>query len=188
MSGSCALITPARHNSPYQASASADRLEWFAIQTRYRFEKKVADQLEQKGYEVYLPILIESHRWSDRQKRVTLPLFPGYEFVHIDRSRESWTHVLQTYGLIGFVTFGSTILPVPAKQIADLKLLFEANRPLSPHPFILAGKRVRVCGGCLDGIEGVLSQQGRKLVISIDAIQRSVAIEISGYELELALK
>lgn len=187
MSGSYAPPTlRLQCGTPTPAPAPADRLEWFAIQTRYRFEKKVAAQLEQKGCEVYLPMLIERHRWSDRQKNVALPLFPGYEFVHIDRSREFRAQVLQTSGLIGFVSFGTLILPVPAKQIADLQLLLSGKTVFSSHPFACAGKRVRIRGGCLQGIEGVLLQQnGKKLVISIDAIQRSVAVEISGYDLEL---
>lgn len=188
MSGSYALPTPRpQFVMPIHQPAPADRREWFAIQTRYRFEKKVAVHLEKKGCEVYLPMLIERHKWSDRQKNVAIPLFPGYAFVHIDPARESRAQVLQTSGLIGFVNFGTLILPVPSKQIADLQLLLSGKAPFSAYPFLLAGKRVRIRGGCLHGIEGVLLQEdGKKLVISIDAIQRSVAIEISGYDLELA--
>ena len=60
--------------------------QWFAVQTRYRFEKRVVAQLNHKSCEVYLPLLTENHTWSDRQKVVTTPLFPGYAFVHIDHS------------------------------------------------------------------------------------------------------
>jgi len=188
MSGSYALSTPAsRYGIPIPPPVPTDRLEWFAIQTRYRFEKKVAAQLEQKGCEVYLPMLIERHKWSDRQKNIALPLFPGYAFVHIDPSREARAQVLQTFGLIGFVNFGALILPVPAMQIANLQLLLSGKTTFSPYPFILSGKRVRIRGGCLHGVEGILLQQdSKKLIISIDAIRRSVAIEISGYDLELA--
>jgi transcription antitermination factor NusG len=161
--------------------------DWFAVQTRYRFEKKVASQLEQKGCQVYLPLLCERHAWSDRQKAVAVPLFPGYAFVYIDQSRDSRKRVLQTLGLIGFVHFGGAVVPVPKKQIDDLQSLQRENARFALYPFIKAGQRVRVRGGCLNGLEGMLLEQNeRRLIISIEAIQRSIAIEASGYELELA--
>ena len=169
-----------------QSQAETTLPTWFAVQTRYRFEKTVVSQLHQKNCEVYLPLLTEHHRWSDRQKVVTVPLFPGYAFVHIDRSRESRQSVLQTVGLIGFVSFRGMVVPVPSKQIADLQLLLQQKGLFSLHPFVHTGQRVRIRGGCLHGLEGVLLQQENgKLLISIESIQRSLAIEIQGYELEL---
>ncbi|MFZ0758446.1 MAG: UpxY family transcription antiterminator [Candidatus Sulfotelmatobacter sp.] len=160
--------------------------QWFAVQTRYRFEKTVVAQLNQKSCEVYLPLRTEDHRWSDRQKRVTIPLFPGYAFVHIDQSRDARQTVLQTAGLIGFVSFGGILAVVPAKQIEDLRLLLQKKGLFSLHPFVHTGQRVRIRGGCLHGLEGVLVRHEKgKLVISIESIQRSLAIEVQGYELEL---
>jgi transcription antitermination factor NusG len=160
--------------------------QWFAVQTRYRFEKKVVAQLSHKDCEVYLPLLTEHHNWSDRQKVVTIPLFPGYAFVHIDQSQDARSSVLQTAGLIGFVTFGGVVVPVPPKQIEDLQLLLRGKGLFALHPFVRAGQRVRIRGGCLHGLEGVLMQHEKgKLLISIESIQRSLAVTIQGYELEL---
>jgi transcription antitermination factor NusG len=160
--------------------------QWFAVQTRYRFEKRVVAQLNHKSCEVYLPLLTEHHTWSDRQKVVTIPLFPGYAFVHIDQSRDARQAVLQTAGLIGFVSFGGIVVAVPPKQIEDLQLLLQEKGLFSLHPFVRSGQRVRIRGGCLHGLEGVLAQHEKgKLLISIESIQRSLAIEIQGYELEL---
>jgi transcription antitermination factor NusG len=160
--------------------------QWFAVQTRYRFEKKVAAQLNHKSCEVYLPLLTERHTWSDRQELVTIPLFPGYAFVHINQSHGARQAVLQTAGLIGFVSFGGIVAAVPPKQIEDLQLLLQQKGLFSMYPFVHKGQRVRIKGGCLRGLEGVLVQHEKgKLVISIESIQRSLAIEIEGYELEL---
>lgn len=160
-------------------------LQWFAVQTRHRFEKKVEAQLIQKCLEVYLPLRTEHHAWSDRKKAVTVPLFPGYAFVNIEQSHETWLAVLQTAGLINFVSFGGAAAAVPPKQVEDLKLLLQQKVDFSLHPFLHIGQRVRIRGGCLHGIEGVLQQQEKRLVISVESIQRSVAIELQGYELEL---
>jgi transcription antitermination factor NusG len=169
-----------------QPVVEASLAQWFAVQTRYRFEKRVVAQLNHKSCEVYLPVLTEHHAWSDRQKIVTIPLFPGYAFVHIDQSRDARQAVLHTAGLIGFVSFGGIVAAVPPKQIEDLQLLLQGKGLFSLHPFVKAGQRVRIKGGCLHGLEGVLVQHEEgKLVISIESIQRSLAIEIKGYELEL---
>ena len=160
--------------------------EWFAIQTRYRFEKRVAEQLNNKGIEIFLPLRKENHVWSDRQKVITIPLFSGYVFVTLDGSVGCRQKMLQTEGLIGFVNFRGTPATVPRKQIEDLRLLLQERFACALHPLMEVGRRVRIRGGCLHGLEGVLAQHERdKLVISIDSIQRSLAIEIRGYELEL---
>jgi transcriptional antiterminator NusG len=166
---------------------SADLIEtWFAIETRYRFERKVAERLSQKGLNVFLPLRQEHRVWSDRTKNLMVPLFPGYAFVRSDRSIARKLAVLQTAGVMGFVSFGGSAATVPQKQIEDLQLLLAGTAPFSLYPFLKVGRRVRVRGGCLDGIEGLLTQcEKDKLVISIDSIQRSLAVEINGYELEL---
>jgi transcription antitermination factor NusG len=159
---------------------------WFAVQTRYRFEKKVAAQLWNKGMDVFLPLRTESREWSDRQKSVTVPLFPGYAFVRSVRSLALRLQVLQTAGVMGFVSFAGTAAVVPQKQIEDLRLLLTQSVPFSLYPFLRLGQRVRIRGGCLHGLEGLLSKRDKgKLVISIESIRRSLAIEIQGYELEL---
>jgi transcription antitermination factor NusG len=178
----------AREKSTLPQSAVEGPLpQWFAVETRHRFEKKVAAQLDHGGFNVFLPLLTQHHTWSDRQKVVTVPLFPGYAFVQIDTVRDSWQTVLRTAGLIRFVSFGGIVAAIPAKQIEDLQLLLQQKGSFSLHPFVGAGQRVRIREGCLRGLEGILvQQQKKKLVISIQSIQRSLAIEIEGYELELA--
>jgi len=160
---------------------------WYAIQTRYRFEHKIAAQLQCKGVETFLPALNEVHRWSDRQKTISFPLFSGYVFVRHVTSAPSRARVLRTEGVIGFVNVHGEASPIPCRQIDDLRRLLAQKLPCSLHAFLKVGQRVRIRGGCLNGLEGVLAQSGTKtLVISIECIQRSVAVTIEGYELELA--
>ncbi len=175
-------------------TAASDRLvplileaeHWYAIQTRYRFERKVATQLQKKGVETFLPLLEEIHHWSDRRKTVDIPLFSGYGFVHVDLSSASQMGVLRTEGVIRFVTFGHAATPIPSGQVEDLRMLLSQKVPCALHAFLKIGQQVRIRGGCLDGLEGILEERGQKnLVISIECIQRSVSIQIEGYELEL---
>ena len=160
---------------------------WYAIQTRYRFETRIAAQLQNKGVEIFLPLLDEVHQWSDRQKMISLPLFSGYVFVRLETSAPSRASVLRTEGVIGFVNVHGEASPIPSRQIDDLRYLLAQKLPCSLHAFLKVGQRVRIRGGCLQGLEGILAQSGPKtLVISIECIQRSVAVAIEGYELELA--
>jgi transcription antitermination factor NusG len=159
---------------------------WYAIQTRVRFEKKVAVQLQTKGIETFLPFIKQVHRWSDRRQVIEVPLFPGYGFVHIPAAPDHRLRVLQTAGLTGFVTMNGTPIPVPDKQIEDVQLLFSNDLPCRAYPFIKVGQRVRIHGGGLDGVEGMLVSENKdhSLVISIESIQRSLAIRIEGYDVE----
>ena len=163
-----------------------DKQPWYAIRTRYRFEKKVTTQLQRKGIETFLPVLEEVHRWTDREKRVTMPLFSGYAFARVDLISKSRIDLLRTVGVIGLIGFAGQVIPIPTRQIDDLQLLLSQKVPCALHPFLKIGQRVRIHGGCLDGLEGILDERGEKsLVISVESIERSVAIRIEGYELEL---
>jgi transcription antitermination factor NusG len=158
---------------------------WYVVQTRYRFEGKVAAQLQSKGVETFLPLLNETHRWSDRQKIISLPLFSGYVFVRLHPSTASRAGVLRTEGVMGFVKVHGDASPIPSCQIDDLRRLLAHQLPCALHAFLRVGQRVRIRGGCLDRLEGILAQSTQKtLVISIDCIERSVAFRIEGYELE----
>src|ERR1035438_6734180 len=115
---------------------AAEDYSWYAIQTRVRFEKKVAVQLQAKGIETFLPSMKQVHRWSDRRQVIELPLFPGYGFVRIAAVPDHRLRVLQTVGLTGFVTMNGTPIPVPEKQIEDVQLLLSNNLTCQAYPFI----------------------------------------------------
>jgi transcription antitermination factor NusG len=160
---------------------------WYALQIRGRFEKKVAAQLQDKAIETFLPLLRQVHQWSDRRRDVDLPLFPGYAFIHSDLCPEIRLRVMQTAGVMGFVTINGRPDRVDDKQIEDLQIILEQKAPCSIHPFLRVGQRVRIRGGSLEGVEGLLVAQKSKnmVLLSIDAIQRSIAVSLEGYDLEI---
>jgi len=170
----------------FATSASVVGIHWYAVQTRYRFERKVTAQIQRQGFETFLPLIRQIHRWSDRDKAVDTILFPGYMFARLHSRPASIQQVLKTAGVVGLVAFSGAAAPVPAKQIEDLRKLLTQNIPCALHAFLKAGQKVRIRGGCLDGLEGILEEARQKsLVISVDSIQRAIAITIEGYELEL---
>jgi transcriptional antiterminator NusG len=164
-------------------AAGLTQAQWYALQTRPRHEKKAAAELEQKRIPTYLPLVAQAHRWTDRFKVVRLPLFPGYVFVCTVLTPAVRLAVLRVWGILGFVGPHRQAQAIPANQIEDIRTLLACNAPFAPHPFAKVGQRVRVCGGCLDGVEGTLVEcQGeRRLVISVETIERSLSISLEGY-------
>jgi transcription antitermination factor NusG len=163
-------------------------LFWFAVQTRYRFEKRIAAQLTAQGMEVFLPLRKENRQWGDRKREVLVPLFPGYAFVHTDRSVWSRLIILQIPGVMGFVSSGNTAA-IPCKSLEDLELLLKEGVFFDLCPLVKKGLFARIRGGPLDGVEGLLTQgETTKLLIPLEAVQRSIAVKIQGCDVELIRK
>jgi transcription antitermination factor NusG len=171
---------------PFTTSAVAGS-RWYAFRTRARHEKRAAQQLQEAGVQTFLPIAHQIREWSDRRKVVEMPLFPGYGFVRINYLSPDRVRVLSVHGIVSFVGPNGSGTPVPDRQIEDLRAGVDHKMPCQPHPYVAVGRRVRIRGGALDGVEGVLTAQreDRSLVISLDSIQRAVSIRIEGYDLDV---
>jgi len=161
---------------------------WYAVHTMARHEKQIAAQFEEKRVCTFLPLLHQIRRWSDRRSKVEVPMFSCYAFVRVTQTTEERLKVLRTPGVLGFVGSARQGTPIPDEQIESLRKAISENVPCLAHPFISAGKRVRIRGGSLDGVEGILMLQGRdqRLVISVELLQRSVSIRVQGYDIELS--
>jgi transcription antitermination factor NusG len=159
---------------------------WYAVQTRARHEQVIAHRLREQGVTTFLPLITEVHRWSDRRKSVELPLFSCYVFVKLSTTGEQRLRVLRVDGVLKFVGARGRGIPIAETQIESIRTLIGQKIPWSAHPFLQIGQRVRVRGGSLDGVEGILvsRNEDNTLVVSVDAIQRSLAVRIQGYDVE----
>lgn len=159
---------------------------WYAAQTRSRHERLVAYHLDARGIVQYLPLFTETHVWSDRRKKIEMPLFSGYVFVRIAACNERRVDVLRAPGVVRLVGSEPGGTPIPDEQIESVQALMERSLPWASHPFLKKGDRVRVRGGALDGVEGIFVKRNglETLVISVDAIQRSLSVSIHGYDVE----
>ena len=161
-------------------------MNWYAIHTRSNCEKRVSSILTETGIENYLPSFREVHQWKDRKQVVDVPVFPGYLFLRFEDSRTARLMIARTDGVVRILGPGEKIEAIPDEQIEAIRTLIKSELPCSSHPFLKIGQRVRVRSGSLDGLEGVLlSRNGdNTLVISVDAIQRSLSVRVNGYEIE----
>ncbi len=159
---------------------------WYAIHTKPQHEKSVVSHLQRHGLTTFLPLISEVHRWSDRNKVVQLPLFSCYAFVHTRLVPENWTRVMGVTGVIRFVGAGREAVPIPDSQIDAINVLLSSKLPYQICPFLEVGQRVRISGGVLHGIEGILTARNgdRVLVISVEPIQRSISVRVDDYKVE----
>jgi transcription antitermination factor NusG len=167
-------------------SIAPEEARWYAVHTMARHEKRVAAQLVDKRIFTFLPMLQQVHRWSDRLCKVDVPLFSCYAFVRIAPEPQNRVEVLRTKGVLGFVGGKGLGTSIRDEEIESLRTAMKEKIPCVPHPFIEIGKRVRIRGGCLDAIEGILERQGpdQTLVVSIELLRRSVSIRVDGYDIE----
>jgi len=163
------------------------RSNWYAIRTTARHEKRVAAQLQEKRVFTFLPLVQQMHRWSDRQAKVEVPLFSCYLFVRILPAAESRLRVLETPGVLGLAGSGRQGTPIADAEIESLRTAIQAKASFEVHPFTSVGRRVRVRGGALDGVEGIIAgeSQDRRVVLTVEILRRSVSVCVAGYDLEL---
>jgi len=159
---------------------------WYAIQTMPRHEKRVAQQLGEGTIVTFLPLLKQVRQWSDRRANVEVPMFSCYAFVRVAQETGERLKVLRTPGVLGFVGSERRGTAIPDQQIENLQAAIREKIPCVEHPFISVGQRVRIRGGSLDGIEGILTREGgrQSVVVSIELLRRSVSIQVEGYVLE----
>ena len=160
-------------------------LTWHVLHTQYQHEKNVARALVGKGFEVLLPLYTTVRRWKDRKKRLSLPLFPCYVFVQSPPGR--WLPILSTPGVHNVVSFGGTPSIVPYAEIEAVRRIAGGPLKAEPHPFLQCGDRVRLIEGPLEGLEGLLVRKKSiwKLLVSVEMLQRSVAVEVDSSMVEL---
>lgn len=162
------------------ATAGANTSQWYAVQTRSNFEKRVVEDLRLKGLESFLPAIREYHRWKDRKKLVEVPVFPGYVFVNFSASPREQLTVLNTPGAARILGLGGNPEPIPSTEIDAIRILVASGCPFSQYPFLKEGAKVVVTRGPLRGISGILLKfrNSSRMVLSITLLSQSVAAEV----------
>lgn len=157
---------------------SASSQQWYAIHVKSRCEKMVADQLQQKGYEQFLPMYRSRRLWSDRVKVLQLPLFAGYLFCQLDIEKR--LPILMTPGVIHIVGMGRVPAPVDRLQLESIRLAVTSKQDVKPWPRLEVGQKVRIELGPLQGVVGTLLRHktSTQLILGIDLMQRAIAVEV----------
>ena len=158
--------------------------KWYAICTSHQHERAAARILEQKEYEVFLPLYKTRRKWQDRIKEISIPLFPGYLFVREGLQR--WLPILATPGVSNVVRCGGRPISIPDSEIESVRRIVESTLQVEPHPFLTCGDRVRVKYGPIAGVEGILVRKKNmtRLVLSVEMLGKSAAVEVDAMDIE----
>jgi transcription antitermination factor NusG len=158
--------------------------QWFAAYTTPRHEKHVAEMLAERNIETFLPLYRTVRQWK-KSSPVTLevPLFPCYLFVRIRRNARG--SVLGLPGVVSIVGSPREPWALPELEIQALRLGAQAGT-VEPHPYLKAGDRVRIKTGSMAGVEGILVRRKNetRFVLTLEAIMRSVSVEVDAGDLE----
>jgi transcription antitermination factor NusG len=152
---------------------------WYVLFTKPRAEKQVYDRLVQMRVEAFLPMYSTIRQWSDRKKKVELPLFPSYIFVHINAFE--YISVLQTQGSVKYVSFGGIPAKLPQHIIDNLKILISGNSEIEiSHRNFRPGQKVKLAFGIMKGLMGEIVQCGRtkRFLIRIEGIGQNLLVKI----------
>lgn len=166
------------------AQLSADaQLRWYAAYTCANHEKRVAEQLTVRSVEHFLATYSSKRQWRDRRVKLEVPLFPGYVFVRLALRNRLQT--LQVPGLVRLVGFNGMPTALPDDEIGGLKEGLTSGVHMEPHPFLTVGRRVRITSGPFVGLEGIVKRKKKNLrvVISLEIIQRSVAVDVNAWDI-----
>ncbi|MGC9195678.1 MAG: transcription termination/antitermination protein NusG [Syntrophobacteraceae bacterium] len=161
--------------------------QWFALYVQVNHEKEVAKRLEQKEMCCFLPLMETWSKRRDRRKRIQLPMFPGYLFIHVLLDNSANLTIVKTPGALRLLQNSEGPLSIPSYQIENLRTLLLSEKPLELHSYLKVGCLVRVVRGPLTGCVGILKRSDPKrgrLVVGVDIIKQSVAVELDLEDVE----
>jgi transcription antitermination factor NusG len=159
---------------------------WYAVYTRHQHEQVVTKVLSYKGFEAFLPLYGTAHRWGDRTKKLSLPLFPCYVFLKLKTALERPLDILTTPGVHSLVSSAGQPIAIPHAEIDALRQAVESGSGIEPHPLLKCGEWVRVKSGSLAGIEGILVRKKNlyRLILSVEMLGKAASVEVDGFQVE----
>lgn len=167
---------------PQEANRAPASLGWYVLWTCSHSEQLVYDQLAPKGFHLLLPKIDVWSRRGGLRHLIRAPMFPGYLFLRHAMDKASYIEVRKARGLVRILGERSDRLAVvPDGEIEAIQRVLDARVPAMPHPYLREGQRVRITRGPLAGVEGILVQikpNKGVLVLSVDLLQRSVAVAV----------
>jgi transcription termination/antitermination protein NusG len=155
---------------------------WYVLWTRSQHEQLVFEQLSERGFNLFLPMLDVWVRRNGTRRRATVPMFSGYLFLRHVMDKASYLRINEARGLVRIMgERWDALAEVPDSEIATIRRIHQNGVPAASHPYLRVGERVRIVKGLLEGVEGILVRTKPEkglLVVSVNLLQRSVAVEI----------
>ena len=160
------------------------------MRTKPRNEFKVFDQIIGKDIEAFLPKVERIRIWSDRKKKIFVPLFPSYLFIYGDNN-ERLNAISNTIGAMGYLMYRKRPAVITEKEIENIKIsLIEPDRIKVEAIQITEGDTVEITYGPFIGLTGIIKEirGSYKLVVNITELSASLNIELNASEVKLLKK
>lgn len=158
---------------------------WRVLYTQPRAEKKVYERLTEAGIETYLPLYTTIRRWSDRKKKVELPLFNSYIFVHVNELER--LRALEADGVVRYVFYLGKPALVRQKEIDAIKRFLNKTEGLKIR--VEQGDHVEIASGPMEGIYGkVIRISKERLILRIEQLNMSLVAEVDKTQVRKPLK
>lgn len=172
-----------------QLTGSASTAGWLACYTRSRHEKRSAAVLEERGFEVFLPLIVRISQWKDRRKEIAVPMFPSYVFCRAEL--QQMHELVAVPGIVTIVRAGVRPVVVPDDDIENIRRFARALQNGGdvppPAPFLEAGRRIEIISGPFEGIRGVVVEQHkrRRVLVGLEAIGQAMELDVDVSSLRL---
>jgi transcription termination/antitermination protein NusG len=165
-----------------ESNRPAEPAQWFALWTHSHAEQIAQEHLIGRGFHTFLPMMWTWSRRAGIQHLIRVPMFPGYLFLRHALDRNSHVEIRKTRGVVRILgERWDCPAVVPEAEIEAIERVLGAGLPVFPHSYLREGQRVRITEGPLADVEGVLIRvkpNKGHLVLSVDLLQRSVAVEV----------
>jgi transcription antitermination factor NusG len=152
------------------------KVKWYTAYTLPKFEKKVSAELSKRNIEAYLPLQKVVRQWSDRVKKIEVPLFPNYIFIKTTELNRR--EAISVRGICKFVSFDGRPAVIADEDISAIKKLSNENPEVEAN--LIEGSNVRIMRGPLAGLTGVLySKKGKnRFGLRIETIKQTLSLEV----------
>ncbi len=159
-----------------------DESYWLVCHTKPRCEKKFAALMKAEKFEHYLPLVDSVRKYAQQTKHFTKPLFPGYVFAQIPVEMKA--RIYQQDLLARAITV--TDVPKFLRQLADVKAIVASGFELSVMPLLTKGRRAKILGGPLHGLEGIIDNPSNPqgIVLAVDVLQQGLLVRVPADQLQ----
>jgi transcription antitermination factor NusG len=155
---------------------------WLVCHTKPRCEKKFAALLKAEKFEHYLALVQSVRKYAQQTKRFTKPLFPGYVFAQVPAEKKARIYQQDLLARAIIVDDVPTFL----RQLDEVKKIVASGFELSVMPLLTKGRRVKIVGGPLHGLEGFVDNptHPQGIVIAVDVLQQGLLVKVPAENLQ----
>jgi len=171
-------------NAPIMAT-DAQQNPWYVLMVRSNHEKRIAQGLNDRGIDHFLPCYHSVRQWKDRRVTLEFPLFPSYVFVRIPHQER--LRALAIPHVFSFLGTATSLSSVPEEEVDSMRRGVQCGKA-EPHPYLTVGEQVVVTEGPMCGITGILlrQQNNTRVVVSVQSIARSFVLDVDAASVQPA--